>query len=162
VKQFCELTKRFSELTKQLCELAKRFCELAKQFCEIAKQFCEIAERFCELAKRLSEIAEQLSEIRKRLSELAKGFLVLTKQFDEKAEGPAELTKWQRIIPIKPPAAYGQGAGVVAELRGAAGLVTTVKSVEFVLVSTQLSVLRADLVALSAPVAVPSAQLAEP
>jgi hypothetical protein len=55
-----------------------------------------------------------------------------------------------------------QGLSVVAELRGAAGLLTTVKSVEFLFVSLQLALRRADLVALRAEVAEVSEQLAAP
>jgi hypothetical protein len=50
----------------------------------------------------------------------------------------------------------------VAELRGAAGFVTTVKSAELTLVSVQRLVLRADFVALKGAVAVPSKQFADP
>lgn len=50
----------------------------------------------------------------------------------------------------------------MAELRGADGLVTTVKSAKLLLVSVQLLVLRADLVAFNVPVVLPSEQLAEP
>jgi hypothetical protein len=50
----------------------------------------------------------------------------------------------------------------VAELRGAPGFVTTVKSAELTLVSVQLLARRADFVALKAAVAPPSEQFAEP
>src|ERR1041385_659672 len=61
----------------------------------------------------------------------------------------------------------GKGAAVQSfsgdkELRGAVGFVTTVKSAALLLVSTQLLVRLADFVALSAAVAVVSAQFAEP
>ena len=55
-----------------------------------------------------------------------------------------------------------QGVTGVAELRGAVGLLTTVKSAELLFVSVQLAVLRADLVAFKAVVAVVSEQLAAP
>ena len=55
-----------------------------------------------------------------------------------------------------------QGPNVVAVLRGAAGLLTTVKSAELEFVSVQLAVLLADLVALNTAVAVVSEQLALP
>ena len=50
----------------------------------------------------------------------------------------------------------------MAELRGAAGLLTTVKSAELLFVSVQFALLRADLVALKTAVAVVSEQLALP
>ena len=55
-----------------------------------------------------------------------------------------------------------QGLSVVAELRGEAGLLTTLKSAEFLFVSMQLALRRADLVALRAEVAEVSEQLAAP
>jgi len=55
-----------------------------------------------------------------------------------------------------------QGLNAVAEFRGAVGLLTTVKSAELLFVSVQVTVLRADLVALNAAVAVVSEQLAPP
>jgi len=54
------------------------------------------------------------------------------------------------------------GLKLVAVFRGADGLLTTVKSVELLLVSLQLAFLLADLIALNAAVALVSEQLALP
>ena len=51
---------------------------------------------------------------------------------------------------------------MVAEFRGAGGLLTTEKSAELLFVSVQLAALLADLVALKTAVADVSEQLADP